>query len=334
MPTMLEQAIIDAQSLREAALKSAESAVIQKYSDEVRGAVSRLLEQDLEGEEDLFGDPEIPMDDMGAPDGEDLEVTVDVPMAHDPDISDDEVVIIDLDQIIAAADSEEGEEEEVELDAQDIADEIGVSAMDDDMVPNRPDDEIDLNESDLMDMFKEMLVVDVNQGDVEEAEQMAEEEEDEESLERVVSQPRVDGMEADAIEAADPHLTKQVESVQKENQELKSILVKVKDRLEEVNLSNARLLYANRVLQDSSLNEQQKSRIAELVSEARTVEEAKMVYETLQKTLASTSRKSPKSLSEAISRKSSVILSGNRKVENADEAPVKNRWATLAGIKK
>ena len=43
------------------------------------------------------------------------------------------------------------------------------------------------------------------------------------------------------------------------NQELKNILVKVKDRLEEVNLSNARLLYANRVLQDTSLNELQKN---------------------------------------------------------------------------
>ena len=94
------------------------------------------------------------------------------------------------------------------------------------------------------------------------------------------------------------------------------------------------MLYANRVLQDSSLNERQKNKIAELVSEARTVEEAKMVYETLQKTLASTTRKAPKSLSEAVSRKSSVILSGRRKVEDTDEAPVINRWATLAGINK
>jgi len=329
---MLDQAIVDAQSLREAALKSAESAVIQKYSAEVKGAVATLLEQGLEDEEDPFGDPEAPMpmdDEPATP-----EVTVDVPMAHDPDIADDEVVVIDLDQIIAAADAEEGEEEEVELDAQDIADEIGVDAMDDEMVANRPDDEIDLNESDLMDMFKEMLVIDVNQEDIDAAEKMADEEEDEESLERVVSSPREDGMDAEAIEAADPHLIQQMESIAKENKELKNILVKVKDRLEEVNLSNARLLYANRVLQDSSLNEQQKNKIAELVSESRTVEEAKMVYETLQKTLASTPRNAPKSLSEAVSRKSSVILGGSRKAENADEAPVKNRWATLAGINK
>ena len=70
-----------------------------------------------------------------------------------------------------------------------------------------------------------------------------------------------------------------------------------------------------------------------MVHESRSVEEAQMVFETLQKTMASTpSRKSPQSLSEAVSRKSTVILGGRRETENADEAPVKDRWATLAGL--
>ena len=128
-------------------------------------------------------------------------------------------------------------------------------------------------------------------------------------------------------------MTAQVESLNNENQELKNILVKVKDRLEEVNLSNARLLYANRVLQDTSLNEQQKNKIVDIVSDARTVEEAKMVFETLQKTLAGQVKSSaPQSLSEAVSRRSSVILGAQRQ-DNSDKSdPVKSRWATLAGI--
>jgi hypothetical protein len=70
-----------------------------------------------------------------------------------------------------------------------------------------------------------------------------------------------------------------------------------------------------------------------MISGARSVEEAKMVFETLQKTLAGTSgRKTPQSLSEAVSRRSSVILSGRRKEEATDDNPVVNRWATLAGI--
>ena len=54
MPSMLEQAIIDAESLKEAAIKNAEQAIIEKYSQEVKTAVDLMLEQP---EEDLMDDP-------------------------------------------------------------------------------------------------------------------------------------------------------------------------------------------------------------------------------------------------------------------------------------
>ena len=46
MSSLLERAIVDATALKEAALKNAENLVIEKYSDEVKDAVSQLLEQD------------------------------------------------------------------------------------------------------------------------------------------------------------------------------------------------------------------------------------------------------------------------------------------------
>ena len=52
MSNMLDQAIVDAQSLREAAIKSAEKAVVEKYAPEVKQAVQKLLEQEP-GEEDI-----------------------------------------------------------------------------------------------------------------------------------------------------------------------------------------------------------------------------------------------------------------------------------------
>jgi hypothetical protein len=131
-------------------------------------------------------------------------------------------------------------------------------------------------------------------------------------------------------------LRKELDTTLAENKEFKRILVMVKDRLEEVNLSNARLLQANRVLRDPSLNEQQKNKIVEMISSSRSVDEATMIYETLQKTMAGRSKpkSAPQSLSEVVSRSSSVILSGRRNpVENTDKSPVKDRWATLAGLK-
>jgi len=45
MSSMLEQAIVDAKALREAALKNAEQAIIEKYAPEIKKAVDSLLEE-------------------------------------------------------------------------------------------------------------------------------------------------------------------------------------------------------------------------------------------------------------------------------------------------
>ncbi len=56
----------------------------------------------------------------------------------------------------------------------------------------------------------------------------------------------------------------------------------MKEKLEEVNLSNAKLLYMNRTLNNASLNERQKNKIVESIQKSDSVEEAKVIFETLQ----------------------------------------------------
>ena len=46
MSSLLEQAIVDAKALKEAALKNAEATIIDKYSEEVKSTLNQLLEQD------------------------------------------------------------------------------------------------------------------------------------------------------------------------------------------------------------------------------------------------------------------------------------------------
>ena len=58
MSSMLEQAIIDAKALKEAALKNAEQAVIDKYSSEIKAAVEELLENNEPQEEIIQEDLE------------------------------------------------------------------------------------------------------------------------------------------------------------------------------------------------------------------------------------------------------------------------------------
>jgi hypothetical protein len=133
----------------------------------------------------------------------------------------------------------------------------------------------------------------------------------------------------DAIRKAAAKLQESNTSLVSENSELKGSLAEAADavvtlrdavvtlnnKLVENNLTNAKLLYQNKALTSDSLNERQKHKLVEAVSNAETIEEAKVIFETLQSTVGSTSRKSqPKSLSEAVEKTSSMILSAEKKI--------------------
>lgn len=104
-------------------------------------------------------------------------------------------------------------------------------------------------------------------------------------------------------------------------------------KLEEVNLFNARLFYENQILKSASLNERQKTQIVEAVSKADSVSEAKTIYETLINSVGGHAKeeRSPKSLNEAISKKSSFRLPHKQAEQPVDQN--KDRWLRLAGIK-
>lgn len=106
----------------------------------------------------------------------------------------------------------------------------------------------------------------------------------------------------------------------------------LKETLQTVNLSNARLLYTNRVLRNTSLNERQKTRIADAISKADSVTEAKTIFNTLQSTMEEAPKRGPQSLSEAINRPTSVIRATRK--ESAQPTDVfAERMRRLAGIK-
>ena len=79
-----------------------------------------------------------------------------------------------------------------------------------------------------------------------------------------------------------------VKALTQQNKQLESVLTKLEVHLEESLLSNAKLLYQNRTLSDASLNERQKSKIVEAISNAESPKEAKNLHETLRATVGST----------------------------------------------
>ena len=118
-----------------------------------------------------------------------------------------------------------------------------------------------------------------------------------------------------------------------QNEKLETIVYKLNDKLEETLLSNAKLIYQNRTLSDASLNERQKDKIVEAISNATTVEEAKIIFETLQSAVGFKSKRAKKleSLNEVVTRSSSAFIP--RKEAKPQTDVFSERMKRLAGLK-
>ena len=382
MSSMLEQAMIDAEALRETAMKNAESIIIDKYSEDVKKAVQTLLEQD-DLDFDLDAESEDETLDAAAEDGSS---TVSVPPAHSAgseggeevealqaavdaaedaleDVSDkldvlttvaqsgdDSEVEIDLDQLRAQMD------DEGELEADDMQDREELAADLGEEPPEEPleepleepveepleesAEEFDIDEELLEDLVKE-LRVDIDpqahgwlsypSPNLRHAvdQKLARDQDDDVKEENEALKQAMKGLQTENKELIEQSKTK-IEN----NKKLQQTILHLKEKFDETNLSNARLLYTNKVLNSASLNERQKNKIVEAISKADTIEEAKVIYETLESAAGTFQKEdTPKSLSEVVQRGSSMLVSRNRKREESVSESFSERMQKLAGIK-
>ena len=108
----------------------------------------------------------------------------------------------------------------------------------------------------------------------------------------------------------------------------------LQEKLETMNVSNAKLLYINQALENASLNERQKRKIVEAISKADTVQEAKIVFDTMSDAVSTTSDgKRDSTLNEVVSRRSSLLVAARNEQPNMEANPLYNRMQKLAGIK-
>jgi len=104
----------------------------------------------------------------------------------------------------------------------------------------------------------------------------------------------------------------------------------LKRQLSEMNLFNAKLLYVNKLMQSRNVTHEQKRAIVEALDNAKTIREAKLVYQGLSRSL---NKKS--TLKESAARRvlGSASKSTRKSGASLNESGVSDRWATLAGIK-
>jgi hypothetical protein len=388
MSSLLEEAIVDAKALKEAALKNAENAVLEKYSSDVKRALDTLLEQDELG---------LGLDEGGEEEGADASFTDDVPYAFQTEEleapPEDQIIEIDFDQLKARIEEEESEGIEAGaeslIDANEMATELAEGADDGedtfldpgeaesksgaatgelavDMTHTtdpgsaaaeeedagtmksmgiKEDADIALTEEMLSDLIEE-LVVDMTprpQGWSAEgsAYNSIEQANDEAMLAAVEAHPEELEEDEDEVQPLDvvpdgdlyeAKITELKESIK----ELYVLLTESKGQLTRLNLENAKLVYQNKALSSASLNERQKNKIVEAVQSANSVEEANMIYETIQNAVGvsnSTKGSRPQTLREAVQRPVSLLIN-SKKNNEATNDPKMDRMLRLAGLTK
>lgn len=357
MSSLLEQAIVDATALKEAALKNAETSILEKYAPEIKEAVASLLEQEeddlglgLEDEESaveqipLAAAEEAPLCPCPEED-EEIEIDFDTLRKLSDKLGDDAAGATASDDIFAAPEEEEelALQEEYQITDAVLEAILSEAAHEDDEddadeEEEEVSEEIEIDEDNL-DAILEELIVDIhpqksgwagtptavmNHNAELELARLASTEAQEEIK---IMKQALGNIKKDYAQISEAYDTSKTE-----NKRLVETLSSMKEKLEEVNLSNARLFYTNRVLNSSSLNERQKLRIAEAISESRSVNEAKIVYETLQNAAGPSSvKKGPKSLSEAISR-TSPLMARRESSSSPNNSSAVERMQRLAGI--
>lgn len=330
MSSMLEQAIIDAQALREAAIKSAEQAVIEKYSFNIKEAVEKLLEENEYEEEKTIDEQISDADEKGK--GYSFVENTDL-----SDLEQNDLVEIDVKALFEEMIKEKKDESDKDDDDDDDDYE-----SDDDNETVELDESLFEEELELSEELEEAIKFDYKPVPVGQtrAYGATNTQKKEESL-------LIDVMAA--IEEENMKLEKKNESLVKKNSELKESNLKLKstvnglaEKFEEIKLMNSKLFYTNKTLMDASLNERQKNNLVESINNAQSSEQAKIVYETLKSTVGNVfTKKQPESLSEAVGKRSSTSLllkarkSEDEKKQTSDikEKVFAERMQILAGIK-
>ena len=343
MSSMLEQAIIDAETLRETALKNAESVLVEKYQDQIKEAVNALLEQD---EEDPLADPIVDEMPLAATDGE----------VACPCPDETEEVDINLGDLMQqmSDDPNPGQpasQEELAGELGSIEERLMEKIQREfDNVLNEEDEVLDLEEQDLLELTEKLRVdatpvksgwAGTPQAVLDEAEEavLAQEQDTDAKEARKDKNEALASIqnEVKTLHRENGKLIDVIEETKLNEKKLLEAIETLKTKFDEMSLLNAKLLYKNRTFTNDSLNERQKQHIVETLSKANSVEEAKTIYETLQNTVDSTSpkKKQSESLSETVNRTSSTLLlsKSRRAADNKKESPsYVNRWKTLAGL--
>ncbi len=350
MSDLLKEAIADAKAVRETALENAKMALEEAFTPHLKSMLSaKLSEEDVE--EGMHDDDPRREDD----DEEKDEGMHDKPRREDDDEEKEE-------GMKPRRDDDDEDMEEGMHDDEDEKDETDEGIIEINGVKyarlegeHEDEEEDDMEEElDLESVIKELETEiaeseesddDLTEGDDEEDDKKDESVNEEEELdeeEEIDEQSKSSGIGAgdnkvtyaSSSDEEDPGKGKiKAESLQTELKEYKEAVTYLREKLHEVNILNAKLLYTNRLFKEYVLSNDQKMKVVETFDRAQTTREIKLVYSTLAESFNDRGEINKKrSVKESASRKTNTTKPQTKIISEEDN--VANRFKKLAGILK
>lgn len=368
MENLYKQAIVDAKAVRASAIANAKATLQESIEPQIQKMMRMKLAEDLDEEYDEVNEDEMSddtideasldeiLDELNSLEEDDAaaeleesidELEEDEDSEESDDESDDDNAEED-DSEESEDDSEEAEESEevnddtkvIEMTFGDLkkalqklkdaeedsiedisADDMAIDDME--MEPNAMgaeggEEDIDLNNEE---SFEETLSLDEVLAELEKEE--LEEKEKVEKMEEKKNEELEEEKEED--------LEEKVHKMEDELEEAQDAIITLNETLKELNLLNAKLLFANKILRAKNLSESEKSRVIRAFDRTKTVKETKNTYNTL---MESFTKKPKTQIKESIgfaSKPTGVASKTSNPIVESDGFI--DRWKVIAGIK-
>lgn len=363
---LLKEAIADAKAVRETAIANAKIALEEAFTPRLQSILSKKLQAEMEGDEEEIEENNDVSSEIGGGDNKEPNAK-----ANDADTDLSGIAkqsgevgseVDDYDKVKDLNEEESDDEEKADVtEAEGDEDEIEIKEDEFDFSGEESEDE---DELDLEAIIKE-LEAQIAGEDGEEAhiEEPAVEGEEAPVEEPVAAEPAVEAEEVpteepahddeeidldeilremgygddeeEVTEAEEANHDEEKEKLQSELAEAISTIKSLKGTINEVNLLNAKLLYANKLFRSYNLSNEQKVKVVENLDRTSNVREVKLVYATLAESMkfTGTQRKvaAKKTMTEGFASKPQATTAPKKEIIS-ESNELANRFKQLAGI--
>jgi len=327
---IVQEALDNAKAMREAALENAKTTLVDAMATNLKSVVSEAITEQLSEEKDIPSDyhtgkkGQLGDDRMGdeipakGDTGDDLTGEGDGPAIIEAGIEEEE-------EEEMATDMEESEDME-DMDEEEDMEEGSYEEEDEDDMEEgsyeEEDEEMDMDDDDDLDSDDD--------DDMEEVIEITEEDDDDDEMEEGEDEEEVT---AEEIVGEMVKLDRENKQLRKENARLSKAVKILNNRIDEVNLFNARLAATSELMRKVTLTKEEKERAIKILDTASSINEVKRSYKALYEGYRAGGRQ-VKSKNRVNRRPvHSVMTESAKKTETLNEGVVDvDRLARLAGI--